>query len=197
MAVEQVLVVPTERLQAAGLFQGLSRRVEHYLPQLLDPAQLRFMPRPRAEDDPSFKQIIPYLVLRWRDQLFHYTRGKGGGEKRLAALRSVGIGGHINPVDHRPGEDLYRQGMQRELTEEVVLDTTYREACLGLINDDSLPVGQVHLGIVHVLDLDAPRVRRREEQIDAAGFAPLAELQRRRGEFETWSQLVLDVLCTG
>jgi hypothetical protein len=90
---EQVLVIPTAVFHAAGLFQGLCRDVEHYLPRLLDPAHFAFLPRSRAEDDPSFKQLIPYVVLKYRDQVFHYTRGQGGGEKRLRALRSVGIGG--------------------------------------------------------------------------------------------------------
>jgi predicted NUDIX family phosphoesterase len=155
---EEVLVVPTKLFHGAGLFQGLSRDVDRYLPRLLAAENLQFLPRVRAEDDPSFKQIIPYVVLRWRDQVFHYTRGKGGGEKRLRALRSVGIGGHINPCDHAPGESPYRLGMLREIEEEVFLETGYTEQCLGLINDDATPVGQVHLGIVHVFDLESPRV---------------------------------------
>lgn len=194
MTVEQVLVIPTRILHEAGLFQGLSREVDHYLPRVLSPDHLSFLPRPEAEEDPTYKQIIPYLVLRWRDQLFHYTRGKGGGEKRLAALRSVGVGGHINPVDHQPGTDLYRAGMLRELAEEVYLESTYREWCLGLINDDSLPVGRVHLGVVHVLELEEPRVRRREENLETSGFAPLDELRGAGDSFETWSRFVLDAL---
>lgn len=194
MTVEQVLVVPTLILHEAGLFQGLSQRVDHYLPRLLDPRHLSFLPRPQAEEDPSFKQIIPYLVLRHGERLFHYTRGKGGGEKRLTALRSIGVGGHINPIDHVSGGDMYRQGMLRELSEEVFLETTYRESCLGIINDDSLPVGKVHLGIVHVLDLEEPKVRRREDNLDADGFASLTELWQQRDRFETWSQFVLEVL---
>lgn len=191
---EEVLVVPTKLFHDAGLFQGVSRDVDRYLPRLLAPENLRFLPRARAEDDASFKQIIPYVVLRWRDQVFHYTRGQGAGEKRLRALRSVGIGGHINPCDNASGESPYRLGMLRELEEEVFLESAYREHCLGLINDDATPVGQVHLGIVHVFDLEAPRVRRRETELIRSGFAPVSELLKARGEFETWSQFVLEQL---
>jgi predicted NUDIX family phosphoesterase len=191
--VEQVLVIPTSLFHEAGLFQGLSARVEHYLPRLLEGRRLCFRPRPEVEIDPSFKQIIPYVVLKHAGQVFHYLRGSGAGEKRLRALRSVGVGGHINPGD--AGGDPYRLGMLREVCEEVFLDTAYRESCLGLINDDSTPVGQVHLGIVHVFELDEPNVRRREEQLTAAGFAPVTELLRRKHEFETWSQFVLDALA--
>jgi predicted NUDIX family phosphoesterase len=190
---EQVLVIPTAVFHAAGLFQGLCRDVDRYLP-LLDAKHFSFLPRGRAEEAPTFKQLIPYVVLKYRDQVFHYTRGQGAGEKRLRALRSIGIGGHINPGDDAAGEHIYRQGMLREIAEEVVIDTPYRESCLGFINDDSLPVGRVHLGIVHVFELDAPKVQRREANLTQAGFAAIQELVQAKDGFETWSQFVLEEL---
>lgn len=193
---EQVLVIPTAVLHEAGLFQGLTRDVEHYTPRLLDPRHFSFLPRSRAEDDPTFKQLIPYVVLKYRDQLFHYTRGKGTSEKRLRALRSVGIGGHINPSDHAADSHPYRQGLEREIAEEIVLDTKYHETCIGFINDDATPVGQVHLGIVHLFELDAPNVQRREVDLMHAGFAAIAELAAAKETFETWSQFVLDELLS-
>ena len=188
---EQVLVIPTQVLHAAGLFQGLSREVEHYQARLLDPANFSFLPRSKAEDDPSHKQLIPYVVLKCGDLVFHYRRGQAGGEKRLRALRSIGIGGHINPIDGVVNEHPYRQGMLREVAEEVRIETAYLERCVGFINDDSLLVGQVHLGIVHVFELEAPRAWQREAELMEAGFAPIAELLREKDEFETWSQIVL------
>ena len=196
-AAEEVLVIPTRVLHEAGLFQGLKPRAEHYLPRLLDPAQLRYLPRGQAEDDPSFKQIIPYVVLKWRDQLFNYVRGKRASETRLQALRSIGVGGHINAGDTCLFDSPYRAAMLRELAEEVRIETSYAESCLGLINDDSTPVGQVHLGIVHLFELAEPRVQRREQGLTKAGFTPIAELCRARAEFESWSQFVLDGLSSG
>ena len=191
---EQVLVIPTKVLHGAGMFHGLSRDVEHYQPRLLDPAHFTFMPRSLAENDPTFKQLIPYVVLKYCDQVFHYRRGQGAGEKRLRALRSVGIGGHINPGDHSTMEHPYRQGMSREVAEEVAIDTPYHETCLGFINDDSLPVGQVHLGIVHVFELESPKVQRREADLLQAGFAAISDLLREKESFETWSRFVLEEL---
>ena len=191
---EQVLVVPTLVFHEAGLFQGISREVDRYLPRLLARQHLSFIPRPQAEQDPGFKQIIPYVVMRWRDQVFHYRRGQGTTEARLRALRSIGVGGHINPCDNA-GESPYRLGMLREVEEEVFVETSYRERCVGLINDDATPVGQVHLGIVHVFDLEEPRVRRREADLIHSGFAPIAELLAARDESETWSQFVLEELA--
>jgi predicted NUDIX family phosphoesterase len=189
---ERVLVVPTAALRGAGLFQGFSPRVEHYLPRLLDPSLLSYRPRDEAETDPELKQLIPYIVLRWAGQVFHYTRGLAGTEARLRARRSLGVGGHICAEDGAAAEGAYRAGMLRELAEEVLLEAPFRERCVGLINDDRTPVGQVHLGIVHVLDLERPQARCREEALVASGFAPLAELRAVRDEFETWSQFLLD-----
>jgi len=191
---EQVLAIPTQRLGDAGMFHGLCRDVERYAAVLLDPAHFVFLPRSLAEDDPNFKQLIPYVVMKYRDQVFCYTRGQGAGEKRLRALRSVGIGGHINPIDHAANEHPFRIGMLREVEEEVILDTTFRETCLGFINDDSTPVGQVHLGIVHLFELEAPNIQRRESELTDAGLTPLAELTRNIDTFETWSQFVLKEL---
>lgn len=193
-AAERVLVVPTAVLAEAGLFQGFSTRVEHYLPRLLDPAQLSYRPRREAETDPNFKQIIPYVVLKCRDQAFHYRRGKRGGEVRLRALRSLGVGGHISADDQNLFDPPYREALFREVAEEVELQTRYEERCIGLINDDATPVGQVHLGIVHIFELAEAKAQPREQALTNAGFAPLAELRRQRHEFESWSQFVLDVL---
>jgi predicted NUDIX family phosphoesterase len=88
----------------------------------------------------------------------------------------------------------YRQGLLREISEEVILDTAYRETCLGFINDDATPVGQVHLGIVHIFELEAPKVARREADLIESGFAPIAQLRAEKEGFETWSQFVLDEL---
>src|SRR5262249_19447985 len=150
--------------------------------------------RSAAETDPSFKQLVPYVVMKWRDQLFHYTRGKGGTEARLRALRSVGVGGPISEADAGLFDGPYREAMFREVAEEVHLETEYTERCIGLINDDTTPVGQVHLGIVHVFELTEPKVRRKELVLTRAGFAAIARLRAEREEFETWSRFVLEVV---
>jgi predicted NUDIX family phosphoesterase len=191
---ERVLVVPAALFHELGAFQGFSADVERYLPRLLDPAHLSYRPRSEVETDPSFKQLIPYVVLRCGALVFHYARGQRGTEARLRALRSVGVGGHISQDDRNLFGDPYREGMLREVAEEVYLESDYAERCVGLINDDSNAVGQVHLGIVHVFELREPKVRRREQALTKSGFAPLAELRDQCDEFETWSQFVLEAL---
>jgi predicted NUDIX family phosphoesterase len=129
--------------------------------------------------------------------VFHYRRGSSGTEARLRALRSVGIGGHISEEDAAGGSDAYTAGMRREVSEEVALDCGWTEHFMGFINDDSTPVGSVHLGVVHLFELNAANVRPRETALADAGFAPIADLAARLDEFETWSQFVLRELAHG
>lgn len=196
-AVEHVLVVPTSLFHERGHFQGFQPDAERYLPTLLDPAWTSYRPRNEVEEDPSFKQLIPYCIFRHDGEVFHYTRGKLQGEGRLHSKRSIGIGGHISSDDCRAESSVYREAMRREIAEEVFVETGFTECCLGLINDDETEVGRVHLGIVHIFDLEAPKVRPREESIIQTGFANPAELARERDRFETWSQICLDHLTRG
>ncbi len=193
-SVEQVLVVPTLLFHEVGYFQGFCPNPERCLKTLLDPAYTSYRPRDVMEKDPSFKQLIPYCIFRCDGRVFHYTRGKGQGESRLHSKRSIGIGGHISSIDENANSSSYLEGMRREIEEELVITSTYRQSCVGLINDDLTEVGKVHLGIVHVFELDAPKVLPREQSMMQTGFASSAELMRDREQFETWSQICLDHL---
>jgi predicted NUDIX family phosphoesterase len=207
VAEERVLVVPTELFHALGHFQGFSSDVERYLPGLLESDQVTYRRRSKMEEDPSFKQLIPYMLFRYQRpdgsvEVFQYTRGGGQGEARLHAKRSVGIGGHISSVDAGTGSDtgtgatgsVYREGLERELAEEVVLETGFTEQCVGLINDDQTPVGRVHLGVVHLLDVQEPKVRPNESEILEAGFEPVQRIMAELQQFETWSQIAIRAL---
>lgn len=200
---EKVLVVPTSLFRELGYFQGFSTDVARYLPRLLEGDEIEYRPRGEMEEDPSFKQLIPYALFRWTDangtvHLFEYQRGSGQGERRLHAKRSVGVGGHISSIDSAAGhgQHVYREGMRRELDEEVVIDTAYDETIAGLINDDETPVGRVHLGVVHLCDVAEPRVQPREADILDARFRPIREVISRLEEFESWSQIVIRAMST-
>jgi predicted NUDIX family phosphoesterase len=197
---EQVLVVPTELFHELGHFQGFSADVDRYLGELLSPRNTSYRPRSEMEADPSFKQLIPYVIFTTRAAgggllVFQYTRGKGQGEARLHSKRSVGVGGHIS-IDDRTCDDMvpYAEGMRRELEEEVAIDCPYTQRCVGLINDDETPVGRVHLGVVHLVELERPSIKPREAELVDCGFAPVTELLADLSRFETWSQYCLKAL---
>ncbi len=193
---ERVLVVPASELDRLGRFQGFSSDAERYLNTLLVPQFADFRPRSEVEDDPSLKQIIPYVVFRAGDSVFCYTRGKSQGETRLHRLRSLGVGGHVAEEDagSKATLEAYEMALRRELDEEVAVNSDGVIRLVGLINDDSTPVGQVHLGVVHIYELEEPAVQPREEGLAEAGFVPISEIQSKLSEFETWSQICVNAL---
>jgi predicted NUDIX family phosphoesterase len=188
---EKVLVIPTARFQSAGYFHGFYRATPSFQNAILDPTIFQFRARNEVESDPAYKQLIPYIVLKHGNTLFHYRRGSSGTEKRLQALRSVGIGGHISEDDARGGDDPYTTGMMRELMEEVTIGGDWTEHFLGFINDDRTPVGQVHLGVVHLFELSRADVSAQEDAVEEGGFSSIVDLARMAEQFETWSQFVL------
>lgn len=195
MREELVLTVPRSLLDELGAFQGIQLKVKSYLQHILDTRHTRFLPRSQAEEDPRFKQIIPYVLIKRGESLLHYVRGKGSGEKRLVAKGSIGIGGHINPVDESlfsVGREFYESAVERELHEELKMNGTFHHQISALLNDDSTPVGQVHLGIVHLCELSQENVSKGEACITGLQFLTLEELRSRREHLETWSQLCLD-----
>jgi predicted NUDIX family phosphoesterase len=194
---ELVLVFQSRLLDDLGRFQGICRETERYLNAILGNGHSRFIARNQAEGDPSYKQLIPYVILRHGDRIFHYVRGREAGEGRLRAKGSIGIGGHIQPGDMNlftPMRQLYQEAAAREVSEEVRVEAAHQERIIGLINDDSNPVGRVHFGVIHLWDLDRPAVSRRERQITQSGFLTVKQLSGRRDDLETWSQRCLELL---
>ena len=197
---EQVLVVPRARLEEIGTFEGTrTHDLDQAVAKLLDPANHFFMDRAAAEEDPGHKQLIPYCLFRCGDNLLCYTRGKAGGESRLHAKRSVGVGGHINPVDTgegRTGPDAYHAAVSREIDEELILQGPHPHRIIALLNDESNDVGRVHLGIVHLVDLPDESATSREAALADLSFVPLKTLAGPDFEhLETWSQHCVRLLA--
>src|SRR5213595_3929721 len=194
---ENVLVIRRNLFEQLGSFQGLNFGPENYLNLLLSRGNNFFFPRAQAENDPAYKQIIPYVLLAFENKVLCYVRGKKAGEQRLVAKGSIGIGGHMNESDESLfawDEQAYRAGVEREVNEEIKIDTTFDDRIVALLNDDTTEVGSVHLGIVHVFKLARPKVQKREAMITGLTFLPKEELRSRRETMETWSQICLDSL---
>jgi len=195
ISTERVLVIRRSLFDSLGSFHGLQSEVGRYLPVFLEPQNHFFVPRAEAEEDPSLKQLIPYVVVTSGDRILHYRRGSGSGETRLLKKGSVGIGGHINDEDGEGDafdSSAYQRALMRELQEEIRITSSFVERPLALLNDDTNPVGAVHLGIVHQCQLSTPEVVANEEAIAELGFLSLEELALRHEELESWSQIVLN-----
>jgi predicted NUDIX family phosphoesterase len=194
---ENVLVIRRSLFDELGTFQGLSFEPEKYLKAILSRGNNLFIPRVEAETNPAYKQIIPYAVIVFEDAVLHYVRGKRAGEQRLIAKGSIGIGGHMNETDESLfaiDEQAYRAGVEREVNEEIQIETPFEDRIVALLNDDSTEVGRVHLGIVHVFRLKEPKVQKREAMITGLTFLTKEELLERHDALETWSQICLDSL---
>jgi predicted NUDIX family phosphoesterase len=152
-------------------------------------AQGSHRPREEAEVDETWKQVIPYLLLRDRGRIFLMRRTRAGADARLHDRWSIGVGGHVHPADADP-----MAGLQREWREELEADWSPEPTALGLLNDDSTPVGRVHLGFVYEAEADGRAVAIRETEKLSGAFAPPEEVRRVYDHLETWSQLLFDHL---
>lgn len=191
---EQVYVVPRRELFPDGVPHGFVPLEARWIDRIYDRGF--FADRDRVEDDPTLKQVIPYAVLARAGDVFLFRRTNGGGEKRLFNLRSIGVGGHVNPED---AGDVVRAGLRREVEEELSLPSAaWEPRILGLLNDDSTPVGEVHVGVVALVVPGPGPVAVREEDTMTGSFVGRDELMalhaRERGTFESWSALLLDRL---
>ena len=194
---ESVLVIKRELFDEIGTFQGISTEIDKYLPAFLNPSNNFFIHRELAEDDPTHKQIIPYAIFKHGDKFLRYLRGKKSGEQRLASKSSIGIGGHINQDDFNSSsleKDTYLTGIEREINEELIINCDYNNLPIALINDDSNDVGQVHLGVVHLFDLESDQVEAGEANIENLEFLSSDDLLKEKDNLESWSQICVDHL---
>ena len=152
-------------------------------------AKATFRPRAEAESDATWKQIIPYLVLRDDARLFLMRRTRAGGDERLHDRYSIGIGGHVNP-----GDGSVDAGLRREWAEEIEADFEPEFTPLGVLNDDANSVGAVHLGLVFAASAAGRTVAIRERDKLEGRWATVAEVDAVAGSLETWSALLFEFL---
>jgi predicted NUDIX family phosphoesterase len=141
------------------------------------------------EPDRSWKQVIPYLVLRDGERYFLMRRTQAGGDARLHDRWSIGVGGHLNP-----GYGDLAGGLRREWREEVAADFEPEFTLIGLLNDDTTDVGSVHVGAVYLADAGGRSVSIRETEKLSGAFAAPADVAAVADRLETWSALVFEHL---
>ena len=193
---ELVLVVPTaEVIEAIGggtSWLGIRDAPEDDLGALIRRSGA-FRPRSEMEVDETWKQVIPYPVLRDGDRWFLMRRTKAGGDARLHDRFSIGVGGHVNPADGGHDGDL-TTALRREWREELDVDFVPDFAFVGLLNDDTTPVGRVHVGLVYEGDAAGRSVAIRETEKLTGSFVAASEVAAVADRLETWSRLAFEFL---
>lgn len=189
---EQILVVKRSALFPDGTWNGLEQvDMQEYL-HLIKTRQ-EFHPRGLMEQDHRYKQIIPYLLFRFENRYFLMQRKATSSEQRLANKYTLGIGGHIRKEDMET--DSIFDWARREFKEEISYDGEFKIKPLGILNDESNSVGQVHTGFVFLLEGDSPNITVKSE-LKGGNLATVEECQMHAEQMETWSQMVLETLTT-
>ena len=198
MSDELVLVVPTadllERVAGGSAWHGIRATGADDLADLIR-RRGDFRPRSVMETSESWKQVIPYPVLRDGDDWFLMRRTKAGGDARLHDRFSIGVGGHVNPADGGLDGDL-STALRREWLEELAVDFVPDFRFVGLLNDDTTPVGRVHVGLVYEADAAGRPVAIRETEKLSGAFVPAAEVEAVADRLETWSRIAFEFLAT-
>ena len=190
VANELVLGLPRTAVPGGLEFRGvIGADLDPYLAAIAEHGTFR--PRDEVEDDPSWKQAIPYLLLRDGERIFLMRRTRAGGDERLHDRYTIGVGGHVNPQD-----DDVLGGLRREWAEEIEADFTPEFEPLGVLNDDSNAVGAVHLGLVYAADAMGRPVAIRERDKLSGEFATIDEVAAVADKLETWSALLFDFLTS-
>ena len=187
---ERVLVLPRADVPGGAGFHGIRRARPDTLAELRTAVARhgRYVDRASAESDATHKQLIPYVVVRNGDAVFLTHRTDAGGDARLHGRASIGVGGHLNPVDD--GEDALMAGLRREWDEELEVGWEPEFTLVGLLNDDSNPVGSVHLGVVFEVEAAGRPIAVREHDKLVGDFAERAALAASWDRLESWSRLV-------
>lgn len=188
---EQILVVPRAQLfKNISPWHGLNTQNTHEVLSIIT-SHAQFHPRGLMEEDPTYKQIIPYGVFVYQNSYFLMQRSNSGSESRLKNKFTLGIGGHMRASDLQ-GSTLF-DWIKREFYEEIDYNDQLNIKPLGILNDDTNAVGQVHLGIVLLLEGSSSTISIRSEL--AQGNLVIKQVLQEQQEYmETWSQLIIPYL---
>lgn len=197
----RVLVFPAEKLNSIGYFHGINRDYKKYFENLLTPNVSFQMPRVQAESDSKFKQVISYIIIKYKDSLLRFTRGKliSLEKKNLYQSYSIGFGGHVEGIDMTlfNFDDLgYSNSVKRELREEIGINSNYdgspkKNRMIGVLNDDSSDLGRNHFAFIQILELSEPNFRKSEKSINELSFIGIPNIAEEFLNYEYWSQLCI------
>lgn len=197
---EYVLSFSSSIIDEIGSFQGLNFNYAPYIDTIFSHESTKYRLRSEIETDFALKQVIPYVIMAHEGNILFYVRGKRSGEKRLISKGSIGIGGHISIEDDQMNAlfaadrsfDAYSNAVNREVREELHVNSEFDDCIVAVLNDDTNDVGRVHFGVVHLWELKSDAVKKREQQITEMGFYDPETLVRKIGQLENWSALCVE-----
>lgn len=182
---EQILVIPRERLLQEDFYGYKSLKEFKEFPNSLKYIETKR--RGDMEEDPSYKQLISYIIVQnEKNETLTYTRLSGGGERRLHGQISIGIGGHMNPDDELTEYALLEANAKRELEEELGVNANL--TLIGFVNDDTNAVGEVHFGVVYLAKINESDIHITETDTLEVKFVDDVNYLEN---LETWSELIL------
>lgn len=190
---ELTLAIPTEKVwdiidyQKKGVIKALNASVMDNLLQYGV-----FKPRNELEEDPSFKQIIPYAVICCKDEVYMFRRLNKQTEVRLHNKCSLGVGGHMNPWGKNIDTNYLHHELEREMNEEVKMFSDCQIESMnpiGFVNDDLSEVGQVHLGVLYHIYVSNKHIEIKETEKMTGEWIKQPHLEYFYENMETWSQL--------
>lgn len=188
---EKILAIKRSTLFPEGIIQGFVQADLDYYQNIIS-SNKEFVWRSLAETDINYKQIIPYLIFRYQSKYFLMQRGSKAGDSRLASKYTFGIGGHIREEDLNAGASLI-DWAGREFEEEVNYSGNKNIKFLGLINDETNFVGQVHTGFVFLIEGDSSDISIKSE-LTMGMLLEVDECTKFYHLLESWSALVFDCL---
>ena len=198
---EKIFVVPFSCTES--VLDGFHSITEKDYDKLVDVtlSKGKFILRADAEEDITFQQIIPYvLVTDEAHEKFFATR-RIAGESRLLGRLSLGIGGHINPIDWQNANcaffqthrEMVLRGMAREIREEMTgFEHTKQPKPYGTVRDlgSSTPD---HIGIVFTMIAQEPdEIGIRETDTLEPVWMTKKELVQNYEKFESWAQMIIE-----
>jgi len=188
---EKILCIKGDTLFKDNKWNGfMVSDKEKYLQLLRDQSEFRV--RRDLEKDPSYKQIIAQVILRYKGKYFLHRQVKRN-EERLNSMCPLPLGGHIEKIDIKKEQDIFTVALERELSEEVdVKSKILKREYLGLVYiEDENPVNHVHVGLVYVFDLDGMDVHVREDGLEDIGFVSLEYLKTNTEKLTYWSRIII------
>ena len=193
---ELVFAIPTVELWSLITYkeQGLIQSTGDVLKGMVRNGLFRN--RRELEEDPSYKQLIPYAVISCKESYYLFKRTSGQTEQRLHNQLTLGVGGHMNPGTLKTSEGQYLiDELKREFFEEVkLLNACQVEGIefIGFINDDTIPVGTVHIGLLYHIHLSSKDVTINERDKMTAEWIKKKNLPEFYEEMETWTKIAFD-----